>query len=618
MHARRDLTRRHGAGTPPCRSRSAETLSPKVIALEGGGYVVAWSQAQPDGSSQDYFRILDNNGLATSAQILAAATSAGATGPSATAYANGQFEVDGTVYDPSGTPTGGHDGSSASQQILAAHGGFISETDPSVSESAGGGYAQVSLVQAPDPQGAPSSGTSQTIDLRWFDASGAQVRDYILPVTIENGGFGVDSKESPSVAGLTNGETVVAWDAHYPPQGGIAERFEIFDANGDPLGVHTIQSYASYNSVLHAKVAALPDGGFVITWAQLETVGANPLAPDNEYFQTFDAQGQATSQAVLLGQSSSATPPGVALLPDGEFAVTFAQNVQGGVEIDSHVVGANHPVDTSPPGQPQIVVMDTVGPKQGPVPAGGATDDTNPEIRVQLSGAGAVAGDRVYWVFAAPSNIPIGANPDFTSLANETARSVSLTASDIARGYADIPAPQPLSNGDTVPVTTWLVDSWNNVSAGATTQFSVDTQAPGAPSIAQVSEAEGGAAGAGVAAGGTSDDLALIVRLSIAGRGAAAGDQASLSDNGAAIGAATLSANDVSNGYVGITTSDLGAGAHSLAAQLTDQAGIVSAASAAVSINVQPGPDAGGETPAPSCRPEPAGRRSPAAPAATS
>jgi hypothetical protein len=481
----------------------ANNFNAQVVALAGGGYVVGWSQVEGDGSTRDWFRIVDNNGTAVG--IERPVGPAGPFGPVMEAYANGNFEVDGILYDFSGRMLGGVDTTPVNQQILGAQGGFISEDDPTVAQ-AGAGYVQVSTAPGPNPPSSGSpSGTTPTVDVKWFDGTGAQTREVLVPV--QPGGFDTIAKGDPAVATLTGGATVAVWDAR-PTGHNTLGQFEIIDAAGNQLGIRGFADVTSPVPDLKANVSALANGGFVVAWAQSAPDDNHIGGSFNAYFRTYDASGTATGPAVFLGESAMGAAPGVNLLPDGDFAVTFAQWTGGGqAEIDSHVVGPNHPVDTTPPGQPQLVVMDNAGARQGPVPSGGTTDDPRPEIRVMLAGTGAQVGDRVYWQFATPSNSLTGTNPDFSTLAGVAGRHESLTADDIARGYALIVAPQPLSTGDSIPVLAWVVDDWNNVSAGASTSFTVgpDSRPSGTHAGAFLQAQDNGS----VLIGGGGDDILI-------------------------------------------------------------------------------------------------------------
>jgi hypothetical protein len=119
--------------------------------------------------------------------------------------------------------------------------------------------------------------------------------------------------------------------------------------------------------------------------------------------------------------------------------------------------------------------------------------------------------------------------------------------------------------------------------------YKVDTSAPLAPSITSVTDNVGASTGP-VATGGTTDDPVLTVRVSLTGTGAAAGDNLQLLNGSTALGTAvSLSAADISNDYVDISTGNtaLAAGTYSFNAKITDAAGNVGASSANHVVTVQ-------------------------------
>ena len=108
-------------------------------------------------------------------------------------------------------------------------------------------------------------------------------------------------------------------------------------------------------------------------------------------------------------------------LLDGTHTFTAVAADTGGNTTTSNAVTAV--IDTTPPGAPTISsVTDNVSPVTGAVANGAATNDPNPTVRVNVSGAGALAGDTVQLY---DGSIPVG-SPHV------------LTAADIANGFGDV------------------------------------------------------------------------------------------------------------------------------------------------------------------------------------
>src|SRR3712207_5258338 len=75
----------------------------------------------------------------------------------------------------------------------------------------------------------------------------------------------------PAVTGLAGGGFVVTWDA------GFAIRAQIFTAEGTADAPAFSVSPAGASSVDRVDVAALPDGGFAISWHDTRTSGGDIL-----------------------------------------------------------------------------------------------------------------------------------------------------------------------------------------------------------------------------------------------------------------------------------------------------------------------------------------------------
>ncbi|MCZ2415580.1 MAG: Ig-like domain-containing protein [Burkholderiales bacterium] len=132
----------------------------------------------------------------------------------------------------------------------------------------------------------------------------------------------------------------------------------------------------------------------------------------------------------------------------------------------------------------------------------------------------------------------------------------------------------------TVHVT--YVNLAGTTSAEDTRPVAIDRVQPGAPSIALNPDSDSGTKGDGI----TNDDTPTI-RVALTGTGAVADDTITIRNGTTAVATVTVSANDVSAGYVDLTTASLGAdGVKTLTATVTDLAGNVSPASAALAITI--------------------------------
>ena len=230
-------------------------------------------------------------------------------------------------------------------------------------------------------------------------------------------------------------------------------------------------------------------------------------------------------------------------------------------------------VDTTAPNAPTIVeVIDDVGSVQGPVET--VTDDTLLQVRIKVSGTNAVAGDRVELI-------------DRTNvLAPVLMSSRVLTADDVNNpGHVDL-STTVLSGGTSptgrqVVLMAQIVDAAGNRSTAALRTVTVDTAAPNAPSITSVTDDVGRVQGPVPGSNGQTDDLRPVVRVSLLNTNVVAGDTLRLFNGHSALTeAVTLTATEVTNGWVDLTPSLVVDTTYRLNARITDRAGNQSAASA--------------------------------------
>ena len=130
------------------------------------------------------------------------------------------------------------------------------------------------------------------------------------------------------------------------------------------------------------------------------------------------------------------------------------------------------PTDVTPPNAPTINAVDDVSPVTGTIANGASTNDATPKIHVVLAGTGALAGDTV----------------ELFNGTSAVGGPVTLTAADISAGYVDITTPA-LGNGITYHINASITDAAGNTSqASNEVSFTVDTQAPLAPTVALTSD----------------------------------------------------------------------------------------------------------------------------------
>ena len=131
-----------------------------------------------------------------------------------------------------------------------------------------------------------------------------------------------DDQGEPAIAGLTNGNIVVAWEEDGEPDGDYEGVFaRIIDPNGAPVtDEFQVNTFFSGDQD-DPKITALSDGGFVVIWeSKLQDTSDNGI-----FGQRFDASGTEVGtefqvNSFVTGNQDTAS---VAALADGGFVVTW-------------------------------------------------------------------------------------------------------------------------------------------------------------------------------------------------------------------------------------------------------------------------------------------------------
>jgi hypothetical protein len=234
-------------------------------------------------------------------------------------------------------------------------------------------------------------------------------------------------------------------------------------------------------------------------------------------------------------------------------------------------------LDTTAPGAPTNPILMAAASDSGTSNSDGRTNIDTPLLRITLAGTSAVAGDKVEVLLA-------GASMTTPAIA-------TLTATNIANGYVDLTVPAG-NMGDGVKVlTARVIDVAGNAgAAGGALTFTLDTTRPGTPTnpILMAAASDSGSSNSD----GRTSVTNPLIRISLAGTSAVAGDNVELLLGGNSFGTpmiATLSATNVSNGYIDMTivSGSLGAdGVKVLTSRVTDIAGNVGTAGGAFTITL--------------------------------
>jgi Ca2+-binding RTX toxin-like protein len=152
-----------------------------------------------------------------------------------------------------------------------------------------------------------------------------------------------DDQRRPTVAKLANGNFVVIWDDISRAAGGPDDiesvRGQLFSPAGVPIGGEFLVNTAIYHSQTASRVAALGNGGFVVTWTDYSYEGGDDQSSSVKA-QMFDSAGARIGGETLVNttvpgyQMSSA----VSGLPGGGYVAVWV-DVQGLLSLQGNIRG---------------------------------------------------------------------------------------------------------------------------------------------------------------------------------------------------------------------------------------------------------------------------------------
>jgi len=256
-----------------------------ISALVDGRFVLTWT----DGSAQGR----DTSGDGIKGQIVNADGSR---------FGN-EFQVNTTTLNGQ---------NSASIAALSTGGFVVAWVDLSLT----GGDASVSSIKG-----------------QLFDATGmAFGSEFLVNTTTANG------QRTPAVVGLPSGNFVVTWTDSSLLNGdasGSAISAQLFDANGNRLGLETLVNTVTNLSQETPVVAALVSGGYVISWRDTSLLGGD-ASKDSVKAQMFDAAGARVGGEFLVNTRTAGNQQqsAIAGLTSGGFVIAWADSSQQGGDSD--------------------------------------------------------------------------------------------------------------------------------------------------------------------------------------------------------------------------------------------------------------------------------------------
>jgi Ca2+-binding RTX toxin-like protein len=326
-----------------------------ILGLPGGGYVAVWSTFFFGAGGSGAFlsmRVFDASGNPTTAEVQIA--NGRATSPSLALTSTGfalAFGLGG-ASNPSPFPSDisvqffDNDGTAIGGKVSVNTTTAGEQDKPSITTLTNG-----NLVVAWHDPGSPVAGDPDDIRLQVIGGTGTKIGAEILVNATEAG-----SQDAPTVQALAGGGFVVTWQDS-SASGGTTDyliRGQIFDAVGARVGAEFTVNSATAGIQTDADVAALPNGGFVVTWT---TDDAAPGTNADIKAQLFDVSGNKVGgEIIVAANAGNEIQPEVAVDSLGRFVITWADFSGGTGAIKTRAydsagspIGAVHTVAPADP-----------------------------------------------------------------------------------------------------------------------------------------------------------------------------------------------------------------------------------------------------------------------------
>jgi len=323
--------------------------SPSVTSLSDGGFVVTWQSNGQDGSYDGiYGQRYDAGGNTIGSEFQintytdryqerASVTSLSDGGFVVTWSSDGQDGSGDGIYGQRYDADGNTIGSEFQINSYTANNQFY----PSVTSLSDGGFV---VTWSSDGQ----DGSYDGIYGQRYDADGNTIGS-----EFQVNSYTTSAQSSPSVTSLSDGGFVVTWQSNGQDSslGGIYG--QRYDADGNTIGSEFQINTYTYSGQYHPSMASLSDGGFVVAWQSYGQDGSGY----GIYGQRYDADGNTIGSEFQINSytTSAQSDPSVALLSDGGFVVTWQSNGQDGsydgiygqrYDADGNTIGSEFQINT--------------------------------------------------------------------------------------------------------------------------------------------------------------------------------------------------------------------------------------------------------------------------------
>ena len=305
-----------GAETQVNFFSSSSQLEPSVTLLTGGGWVVSWTSYQ-NGTPDIFQRAFDANGVAIGMDTqVNTETALDQIGSSIAALDDGGWVVTWRSEDQDGSELGiyqqryDENGAAVDGEVRVNGHTASNQSYQSVTGLADGGWI---VTWASDG----ISGNYDIYQQRYHSNGDADGGEQLVNTVTASTQFETD------VAALPEGDGgwVVAWNSFNADGSWYGVVQQRYDENGHEVGGETLVNTYTTQSQERPSIAVLEDGGWVVAWQSRDQDGSDL----GIYLQRFDSDGEKVDGEVHVSKTTEGNQqfPEVAALADGGWVVTW-------------------------------------------------------------------------------------------------------------------------------------------------------------------------------------------------------------------------------------------------------------------------------------------------------
>ena len=328
--------------------KDRDQAQPDFTALEDGRFVAVWLSDQGGPRYEVHGQLFNGDGTPFGSEFtLNAPTENSPSGPKVAALGNDQFvatwyvktsgddwNIVGRTFSADGSPAGGE------FTVNSTTEGFQAEPDIAVLE---GGRFAVTWYSVTDEAGAEAR-------VRVFNADGSAGPDFAAPLGSTWAGG------RPAILALRDGQFVVAWTSFNNTRSPEVQA-RMFHADGSPADDDFTINGSGHDVQALPRMAALADGGFVVTWTSQESADAG----FDIRARIYHADGTPVGADFLVNttQMGYQAVPDVVKLSDGRFVITW-ESLEGD-PANYDIRGRLFDPDGTPQGNDFLVNATTAG-----------------------------------------------------------------------------------------------------------------------------------------------------------------------------------------------------------------------------------------------------------------